>query len=478
MRLDKNLLPKLLSNLKPPFPKGRLTDHSSSSPIILRSVCTDPFTNLALEDFLFRLNATTQRHILLLWRNSPSIVIGRNQNVFSECLLPAMERDNVNFVRRKSGGGTVYHDLGNVNLTFFSSRAAYKKERNSRVIANAIEKAFGLHTEISCRGDVLFKGFKVSGSAYKLSSHTAYHHCTLLLDVNTERLHDYLRSEIMAEKVGLVSTKGISSVKSPVINLKDADAACIEDEKNPNHNKNEGISGDYYERFCNHAAMQYTMAIKHAQTCESITSSASSCPVSSSYDEYPGDGEEESVSIYDIDPLSEPVWTLIEEYERELRSWEWRIGQNPEYSILKETRVDLDDYYYASMGKRDGGAGKYGDQGSLPVDCDHVTVFANVQRGKCKVLKIVGDDFVYNPQVSAAEQQMDEKMRDLFSGINADLEKFIGAGRLLTPELFEELEERGRKGGDDDDDRGVYLVVKAFKDIFPDTCYVKKAPKC
>src|SRR3989344_1073175 len=103
----------------------------------------DPFFNLATEDWIFR-DMNPNQHILFLWRNSPTVVIGRNQNPWAECHLNKMEENKVNLVRRQSGGGAVFQDLGNTNFTFLSSRKNYDKNRNFQIIINALKK-FGIN---------------------------------------------------------------------------------------------------------------------------------------------------------------------------------------------------------------------------------------------------------------------------------------------------------------------------------------------
>lgn len=101
------------------------------------SKITDIFTNLALEDWLYNNLDFTNKEVLMLWQNTPCVVIGRHQNPWIECnftMLPYIG-GGTKLARRNSGGGTVYHDLGNLNLTFFSSRKAYSRKRNLELIS-------------------------------------------------------------------------------------------------------------------------------------------------------------------------------------------------------------------------------------------------------------------------------------------------------------------------------------------------------
>jgi len=141
---------------------------------VYKSETTDPFFNLATEEWLFR-QGDLSKHNLFLWRNAPTVVIGRNQNPWKECHVQQMEKDNVILARRTSGGGAVYQDLGNTNFTFLSGIHDYNKNQNSQIIINALSQ-FGVKAETSERNDILVNGMKISGSAYKISGMKAFHH--------------------------------------------------------------------------------------------------------------------------------------------------------------------------------------------------------------------------------------------------------------------------------------------------------------
>lgn len=172
----------------------------------------DPWFNLATEDWLYK-NASEGEHLLFLWRNQPCIVIGRFQNPWSECNLEAMERDGVLLARRQSGGGAVYHDLGNTNFTLISPADDYDIERNFEIIIKALKK-FGIEALQSGRNDILVDGKKVSGSAFRRGSKRAFHHGTLLIDAHMEKIGTYLTPDNSKLK-----SKGIRSVASRVANL-------------------------------------------------------------------------------------------------------------------------------------------------------------------------------------------------------------------------------------------------------------------
>eukprot|EP00061_Rhincodon_typus_P008034 g30285.t1 len=108
--------------------------------LLLKSMSTDIYENLALEDWLHEYVQSRDRHMLLLWRNCPTVVIGRHQNPWQECNLKLMRDQGIQLSRRRSGGGTVYHDLGNINLTFFTSKKRYDRRGNLELVISALKR--------------------------------------------------------------------------------------------------------------------------------------------------------------------------------------------------------------------------------------------------------------------------------------------------------------------------------------------------
>ncbi len=180
----------------------------------IESPQTYPYNNLAVEEHLL-LNCREDECILYLWQNRHTIVIGRNQNAWKECLVSKLEEDEGHLVRRLSGGGAVYHDLGNLNFTFLVTKENYNLDRQLQVIIKAIEK-FGIKAEKSGRNDILIDGRKFSGNAYYETGTQCYHHGTIMIDVNISELSKYLT--VSKHKL---QSKGVDSVKSRVANLKE-----------------------------------------------------------------------------------------------------------------------------------------------------------------------------------------------------------------------------------------------------------------
>lgn len=172
-----------------------------------------PERNLAMEEYLL-FHTEQGECILYLWQNEHTVVVGRNQNCWKECDVSRLKEEGGHFVRRLSGGGAVYHDLGNLNFTFLVRKEDYDLEKQLLVIRRAVE-SFGIPVEISGRNDLLACGRKFSGNAYYESGEFAYHHGTILINVDKERMARYLT--VSRDKL---KSKGVDSVRSRVGNLK------------------------------------------------------------------------------------------------------------------------------------------------------------------------------------------------------------------------------------------------------------------
>ena len=175
---------------------------------------TNPHYNLAVEEYLFRHETDD---VCMLWQNAHTVVIGKNQNAFVEVDVDALQRDGVHLARRITGGGAVYHDLGNVNFSFISANSAETGLDFARFTAPIIKAlaSLGVHAELSGRNDLLLDGQKFSGNAQYSANGRTLHHGTLLFDADLAVLARYLRPD--EEKL---KSKGIKSVRSRVTNLK------------------------------------------------------------------------------------------------------------------------------------------------------------------------------------------------------------------------------------------------------------------
>ncbi len=170
------------------------------------------YENLATEKLLLD-GVEKDSVILYLWQNENTVVIGKNQNAWAECKLDAINEDKVNLSRRLSGGGAVFHDTGNLNFTFIAPSENYDLARQMLVIKKACAMA-DIETELSGRNDILADGRKFSGNAFYNSKGNSYHHGTLMISADTNKMGKYL-----TPSKSKLQSKGVKSVQSRVVNL-------------------------------------------------------------------------------------------------------------------------------------------------------------------------------------------------------------------------------------------------------------------
>lgn len=182
---------------------------------ILTGDSFDPWHNLAVEERLFDI-LKEDECIFYLWQNKNTVVIGRHQNAWKECRTKLLEDEGGKLARRSSGGGAVFHDLGNLNFTFVVPREKYDVQRQLNVIRKAVA-SFGIETEFTGRNDLVVSGSgaKFSGNAFRFSDKTGLHHGTIMMDVDVDKLGRYL-----APGKDKLKAKGIESVRSRVCNLR------------------------------------------------------------------------------------------------------------------------------------------------------------------------------------------------------------------------------------------------------------------
>lgn len=160
--------------------------------------------------------------VFYLWRNAPSVIIGLNQNPYSEVNLPYLERKDILLARRVTGGGAVYHDLQNLNYTFIRPLGGQGggPVGSPEMIAGALRK-FGVPAEVSGRNDILVEGRKVSGYARRVWCDREMIHGTLMFDVDIDTL-----TEVLNVPGSKLEAKGVASVRSRVANLRDYLPQC------------------------------------------------------------------------------------------------------------------------------------------------------------------------------------------------------------------------------------------------------------
>ena len=182
--------------------------------LYIESRNTDPRYNLALEQVVFdRLDRGSS--YCMLWRNDNAVIVGKHQNTSAEINAAFVNAHNISVVRRLSGGGAVYHDLGNLNYTFIADNdGAVNFAAFCRPVQQALA-SFGVPAEISGRNDMTAEGKKISGNAQYMRDSRIMHHGTLLYDSNLEVLCDALH--VTGDKI---ESRGIKSVKSRVTNIR------------------------------------------------------------------------------------------------------------------------------------------------------------------------------------------------------------------------------------------------------------------
>lgn len=260
---------------------------------IFISASTDPWFNLAVEECIFRQMPANQK-VLYLWRNADTVVIGRGQNPWKECNTRRMEADQVKLARRQSGGGAVFHDLGNTNFTFMAGKPGYDKSVSTAIILRALA-SLGINASASGRNDLIVQTEqgerKISGSAYRETPDRGFHHGTLLLSADLSRLANYLNPDPKK-----LASKGIASVRSRVANLNE-------------------IRAD----------------IDHEIICEAIQHAFIAY--------YPSDDTAMPIVEY-ISPENMPDLPKFAEQYAIQKSWEWNFGKAPEFTHLLEQRFD------------------------------------------------------------------------------------------------------------------------------------------
>ena len=241
----------------------------------------NPWHNLAVEKYLST-RIKKGDVIFYLWQNDRTVVIGRNQNAIRECRARLLEEEGGCLARRTTGGGAVYHDLGNLCFTFLASPEV-RKVKQLKVVQAACRK-FGVETRFSGRNDIITKdGFKFSGNAFSNTSQCSIQHGTLMVDVDVSQLGRYLTPS--REKM---KAKGVKSVQSRVCNLKELNTE--------------------------------------------VTTDAMRQALKESFEELYGSFEELDEKLLD-NPLVKETYDLYS-------SWEWKFGKSPECETSYSRRFD------------------------------------------------------------------------------------------------------------------------------------------
>jgi lipoate-protein ligase A len=262
--------------------KRFFASHGITAPRVVLAGGNDILRNLAIEEWLSREGRPT----LFLWRNDKTVVIGKHQNPWLECNMQAMDDDAVTLARRKSGGGAVYQDLGNTCFSFFAPEAQHSVEDNNGVIIRALAN-LGVEAEATGRNDITVGGKKVSGAAFR-PGRVALHHGTLLINLDMTALGRYLNPNVKK-----LAAKGVTSVRARVMNLAEADAT-----------------------------------ITHDAVVDALIDS---------FKRQHGVSEMECLTV---DDTLVSTHADLAEIDAGLRSWEWRVGQTPNFQHQMDERFE------------------------------------------------------------------------------------------------------------------------------------------
>lgn len=248
---------------------------------------TDPRINLAIEEYILK-HLDIEETYLLFYINEPSIIIGKNQNTIEEINTKYVEEQGLHVVRRLSGGGAVYHDLGNLNFSFITKddgESFHNFKKFTEPVIQALEK-LGVDAELSGRNDIIAKGRKISGNAQFSTKGRMFSHGTLLLDSEIENVVSALKV-----KKDKIESKGIKSIRSRVANI-----------------------SEFLEQKL--TTEEFKQLILN----------------------YIFDGEE-NIQRYE---LTEEDWKKINEISKErYQNWDWNYGKSPKFNLQHSNRFPV-----------------------------------------------------------------------------------------------------------------------------------------
>lgn len=178
--------------------------------LFYEAVTSNPYENLAIEEYLLHQAEERGIPILYLWQNENTIVIGRNQNVYTECNMEFVEKNHIKIARRLTGGGAVYHDMGNLNFSIILPRCWHNIERSTDMVVSALNQ-IGISAAANGRNDICLGDKKISGNAYYSNDMVGLHHGTILFQVNMDKV-----ARALSVPKYKLSKRGIPSIKSRI----------------------------------------------------------------------------------------------------------------------------------------------------------------------------------------------------------------------------------------------------------------------
>ena len=243
----------------------------------------DPAFNLACEEYLL---TQLRRELLMLWRNGPAVILGRHQNARAEIDLDFVRERDIKVIRRQSGGGAVFHDLGNINFTIINPLKEDDFSNYARFTAPLRDflASKGLCAELNGRNDLVIGDMKFSGNAQAVSGDWILSHGCLLYNADLSNMTTALKP-----RPAKIASHGVTSVRSRVTNLAD-------------HLDDAPSAEDFFDE----------LAAWLSQSCEGVY----------------------ELSPYDLEQID----LLVQE---KYRTWEWNIGSAPDYDFHREQRFDF-----------------------------------------------------------------------------------------------------------------------------------------
>lgn len=185
--------------------------------LCINNTCTDAYFNIAAEEYLLK---NFSEDVFMVWQNEPSIILGKHQDVWAEVNMDFVQDKHIKVVRRYSGGGAVYHDLGNINVTFIERSNNLDFDKYTNLTLDILSR-MGVNAQADKRRGLNIDGLKISGSAQSVHKNRVMYHATLLYSSNLEYLTTSLESgrDYSENSQSRQSRIYVRSVKSPVTNI-------------------------------------------------------------------------------------------------------------------------------------------------------------------------------------------------------------------------------------------------------------------